>query len=845
MDETLQVGDFINTYILGTPFYVSLTALVILSLFSSAVTSRLSYLRRVGKWEKVFTFFVVAIFLYVIGCRSIATQPIYTGAWFALPVFSTLASLVIVTKALLSKTRANRELTEQVQTETNLVLLGKIMLFVWSAGWVLFFVTIGISMLPHVGSELLLRSAIASFNMFMLDVDTNIIDDISSHDVLKGVIACTSFLASMCTALLVISLILTRLLTYLHMKHLMLNANRNHLYVFFGFDDASRALAKDILRPGNDENGVVLFVENSVASEKDEEDSIFGSIFSMLTHKKRTFDELRSVELPHDRTALIVASQDISSVDEAWGANPALMDVFGAAGVESLKKKIQSLDKIAGGELHIMFLGDNRERNLQSVINVLNDTTLGAVSLPVTIYCQTRYDGISRVVEDAAHKSNINVRVIDSSRLSVEALKHDVQHHPVQFVEINEDGKVEKPLTSLLVGFGRTGEDAARFLYEFGTFLGTASTETEAVRSPFACHAVDIEMQHLEGRFCASIPAVNCTTTANENPENASFYLYDYDPHSLEFFNLLTKLSSSLNYVVVATGDDERNMDIAISILRYVRRYRNDLNRFAIYVRTHEKGAYYHMKEIERHYNQRLGNNVIRVFGYDEDIYTYNLIVRDEYAEQGKRFYEGYRALQKPSANDDEGTWEQRRGKLLGTIQKLEDEHWQAITDSEGHAQFKELSPRKLPTWNDLNKLRRKETQDRSNALHARTKLEIIKKVLKTGDVKDFAKRVLNGKRQGLKTDIHYEGLSAEDNRVMLHMAMLEHLRWNAAHEMMGYVDNISGHSCDETRKRHNCLKTWAALDAESDAVSYIEDYKVFDFGVVETTLKLYLENEQ
>ena len=73
----------------------------------------------------------------------------------------------------------------------------------------------------------------------------------------------------------------------------------------------------------------------------------------------------------------------------------------------------------------------------------------------------------------------------------------------------------------------------------------------------------------------------------------------------------------------------------------------------------------------------------------------------------------------------------------------------------------------------------------------------------------------------------------------MQNLAMCEHLHWNAAHEMLGYVNNETGHSCDERTKQHNCLKSWQELDKESDAVDYIDDYKIFDYGVVETSFKL------
>ena len=39
---------------------------------------------------------------------------------------------------------------------------------------------------------------------------------------------------------------------------------------------------------------------------------------------------------------------------------------------------------------------------------------------------------------------------------------------------------------------------------------------------------------------------------------------------------------------------------------------------------------------------------------------------------------------------------------------------------------------------------------------------------------------------------------------------------------------------------QHNCLVDWDELDAESARIAYVDDYKVFDYGVVETTIDIY-----
>jgi transposase-like protein len=104
--------------------------------------------------------------------------------------------------------------------------------------------------------------------------------------------------------------------------------------------------------------------------------------------------------------------------------------------------------------------------------------------------------------------------------------------------------------------------------------------------------------------------------------------------------------------------------------------------------------------------------------------------------------------------------------------------------------------------------------------------------------MKDFALKVLDQRTEKGYT-VSYPQLSGFENLLMLNLAMCEHLRWNAAHEILGYVNNTTEHECNDLKRRHNCLKPWQQLDNESKAVSYINNYKLFDFGVVETTFKL------
>ena len=159
----------------------------------------------------------------------------------------------------------------------------------------------------------------------------------------------------------------------------------------------------------------------------------------------------------------------------------------------------------------------------------------------------------------------------------------------------------------------------------------------------------------------------------------------------------------------------------------------------------------------------------------------------------------------------------------------------------------------------DMRSLRRKESQDLANALHIKTKIFLLQKAFGEGlDWKEFVEEYFDEKgkpiRKGSYANIKYTLSEQENygilNTVILNLARLEHLRWNASHEMLGYTKADKGiHSCDERTKRHNCLRPWEELDKEGRDVRLSEgwdaDYKAFDFCIVDVSIWLYYDEMQ
>lgn len=829
IDEPATKGDlwgFITSSFLNWTFMGWLA----LYLFLAAILWKeghhlLEWFKRRYMSERVVTIITALAILFVLGCIPLTRH--HYSFLFALPVALAIGSTIIViislAQRIYSRSKTQKDdstIPEAFRRQRNIALLAKFMVWIWCCGWVIYFVAISIVKQPHVGAEVLLRSAIAALDLFLMDIDSNILDALQGHEILKGMIICASFAAVLCTAILIMSLVLSRLMAHLHIRHIKIDNNKNHLYVFFGLNDASKLLADDIYKKDN--QSVIVFIENSLTGEEEQdEDKTDGwkNIVCMLTHRRKTFTDAKEDE----RRALAIASNTVCCIEGK------VSDVWGNVGLESVKRLLTKLSTTTNGELHIFFLSEDRDSNVRSSAIMAKDELIEKSSFKTTIYCHARRDGVNRIIEDMGLEKKIEVRLLDSSHLAVEHLKINVENHPVSFVDIatmdeENPGTVTSPFTCLVVGFGETGQEAVSFLYEFGAFVNNKSSANASFRSPFSCHVVDNDMKNLEGRFISSIPNVSCKKSEDNATAFINFYKCDY--RSTEFYDtVLAPIARKLNYVIVAMGDDELNMTVAVEILRYVRLRRTGLDNFCIYVRAYEKGTFRHLKDIAEHYNDRLdvktkADRKIKLFGQNQEIYTYELVVKDQYEEDGREYYEAYRSFQIDPGND-EGDWEKRRNDTLFS--------------------------NKDTKWERMSKLRRKESQDRSNALHADTKLKIFEKVLNNEErVRELANRILStstdghvrSERVGQRENIRYIQLSHKENRLILNMAMLEHLRWNAAHEMMGYKPNEKEHKCNELTKCHNCLKAWEKLDEESASAGYPVDFKLFDFGVVETTLK-------
>lgn len=648
-------------------------------------------------------------------------------------------------------------------------------------------------------TEMTFRSMICSLDLFMLDVDTNIIDSISEHYLLKSLISTVAIFSFLCTVLLLLSLICERLKAYIALRNLKITQEKHHLYLFFGANEPSKLLAKDIHR--HDSNAVIITIAKSQNDEIDSTSDVWSSITQLFSHSRKTFEMTEEAN-----TYLAIADTKITELSINKSS-----DVFTMLNLVKIKELISQLSLLEKGELHIFFLSENEENNIAGMQALGNDISINLMAnnnKDVNIYYHARHNNITQALEDLEIKNRINIRLIDSSKACINNLKMTEELHPVNFVELdttNNVGTVSSSFDSLIIGFGETGQEVTKFLYEYGAFVDCHSMKEDdclgipaghVYRSPFHCHIIDANMEELKGEFFCTSRAL--AYRKNDADDSLLITTHQTNANSTVFYNILTTLCPTLNYVVVAVGSDFENLNIAINIYRLLLQERSNLTRLKILIKCKNVSNKSKFQKILSYYNEECAKNeekrkqVLRLFGTDDDIYTYENIVHNHFMEEGiaynHKYYEN--ATQK---DKDKNVWDKRRDQAIDA---------------------KELTK--------FSELHRKEGQDLANAYHSKTKLKIF----------------------------HANGSDTQNKLLMLNLARLEHIRWNASHETMGYLHFTEApevpntHNSNERIKRHNCLLPWELLDQESkettEAEGWNANYKEFDRNVVNLTIEIY-----
>lgn len=692
----------------------------------------------------------------------------------------------------------------------------------------LFLYIIGFS---HEGTEhnpvaLLLRSATASMEMFvseseLIEVKSQIVD----HPYYMIWFSLTHFLAICISAAFILHILGIRAISYLKMR-LTWRRQKKDLYVFFDLSQESVNLAKDICKSNNEGKDFrIVFVKTPMEDSHLERFS-FSHILSFADNRNETIEELMEINalLTYSRKSITIGMDD-----KEWEET---------IGLNILRHYIKKYTE----DIYFFCLSANEENNINTAVALSKRYSDNERH---HIYCHANRDSITDSL------ASTNLKFIDSSNLAVMELKKKVEYQPVSFVTPDtKTGVATKPFRSMIIGFGETGFEVFRFLYEFSSFVGKESKE-----NPFHCDIIDLKAKQLENSLYLHCPGLE----EKVNKDGVHTILF-HEGTIENNRNVVKELISSVDYIVICTDNEKENLSIGITLLNLAYKYRSNSDKLAIFIGINDNREYKKAQEIAKFYNKcgrkdKEGNLYefsLVPFGSKKQLFTYKNIIDEEIHNKAKEFYfeyqktsnlldtkEAYKCAENPKKE-----WEKRREEKKQNVDK--------------------------GLWNK-NELTQKEAQDMANAWHIQTKLYLVgaccyckdkeyKCVAKERHAQlygciDFVMQKLlvrMEKARKCEEDFrkshefileqiaayeHEHNIPAGEYQTLFeNLARCEHLRWDASNRLLGYrtFEKAKGNDKHYLQKTHACMVPYEELLANE----VLRDTIKYDYNTILVSIK-------
>lgn len=627
---------------------------------------------------------------------------------------------------------------------------------------------------------LLLRSVLSSFEMFLSKSNLiGIAGNCKKNEVYMLCFAIIHTLALTISTLFAVLCFGKRIQYWCRGKKWRLIGSRAVTNVFWGFNERSFVLAHDIANKSTTKERFI-FVDFPLHEESPSKGQSFSGILGLFSYKINALRQMSGLR----NSIMMRSSLRPSSVQNIN------TDFFDAMNIYRLK---QILDK--SKEIRFFILTDDEDANLKAALNMLNHNV--CENKKFKIYCSARKTKLNRLIEETKVE---HLKFIDDSRTSITQLKmdHDKGGHPIDYVDIDKErGVVTSEFKALIVGFGTTGQDALRFLYEFSAFTGI-----DQKKSPVQLHVVDCNMDKLKGGFYQEVPGMSML-------EGKEIFLHNLNFNSMEFNQFLDTNINELNYVIIATGNDDQNIEFASAIMDKAFSQRPaTARRLKVFVRMYSEAnrvKFDSAINVYAPFGKKENYLPLEFFGDTKTLYTRDVIINNRYEQQAREFYKAY-----CKATSSSDSWEDRAEK--------------------------EKNKLGVERIYGMRSLRRKEGQDKANCQHCYTKQRLLNLENRNGSLElpEWTDK---------ESILDHEGATENHWLVCLYnVAICEHLRWNASHLMMGYVPmtpdvkkRFDG-TCDERTKQHICIVDWNQLPCGTQR---------YDYSVVKTTVQIAKQNKE
>ena len=687
----------------------------------------------------------------------------FIGDWLVFfAIFTALLTLI------LCKSRLIEKLSKHILSMS---------LIIWLAGVIVYIV--GFYSPTVNGVSVILRAIVSSFKMFVVANDLARVPALLQNDPsYMSAFALLHFSAAFISFLFIFKMIGYKIKSSIRLKlHKLFRAKKKIVHLFWGVNEASILLAEDIRR--HHEADTIIFVDiDEECEDNTKRKATLSHITNTITIKNSEIYRLEAIN------ALVDHCYNGPAAFKGEGET----DIFNSLNLKTIGCIVRKSSKS-----NFYFLSDNETQNIVGALNLQKDKQLLSMGAnKPDIYVHARRDANNEIFDHYSQydgeSQRMKIKIVDSAYLSVITLKQDKETLPVNCVKIDPTTSlVDSTFTALIVGFGATGQEAFKYMYEYSAFV-----DTNKKKSPFRCYAIDEKMNKIAGLIREKMPDIG--------EDELSLVHATID--SEEYWKTIKRTIKDLNYVVITLNNDALGLSLAVNIFKYaLQHHPSDQPMLKILVRCYDNSNEKRMTEVANNLNKSIENkNIeIRLFGQEKKLYSYKTILSNATLHEAMEFNKVY----ENSELSAQGQWQKNFG---------EDEIIRLMTKE------------KMSRYHAIYDINLRISQNISNSLHGQTKL-----ILMGLDEKELSEKLSSyyayvNSRADFSTK--YE-CSKEVQEILINIAIVEHERWIAAHKLMGYKYNPDN---DYVKKHHKYICSWDDLD---------EMIQSYDCNVVDTTIKM------
>lgn len=208
-------------------------------------------------------------------------------------------------------------------------------------------------------------------------------------------------------------------------------------------------------------------------------------------------------------------------------------------------------------------------------------------------------------------------------------------------------GYATEGFSAMIIGFDATGQEALRFIHEFGSFVGK---DLQPLQNCY--HVVDPKVESLKGEFLSRAPAFRYDSDITWSA---------YSTGSERFWLDYAMFLPRLNYIVITVDSGHRNVEIAVRLLQEAMRCGKDLSRLKILVKATVEDS--QLPTIIDFYNRNFcpeGISVIHPFGIPEKVWNLDVVTGKGLKAQALR----YREVSAQISGDVSESWESRGRRI-------------------------------------------------------------------------------------------------------------------------------------------------------------------------------------